>query len=451
MKISKTSIDELNATVRLKIEKQDYEATVNEKLKEYKKKANMPGFRKGMVPAGLIKRMYGKSVLAEQVNQILGSELSKYITEEKLNILGEPLPNAEEPMNIDFDTDEEFEFVFDLGLSPEINIDPEKAGELPWYEIEVDEDLVEKQIEGYTNRFGESIPAELVGEKETMNGDFVELDENGNPKENGIVADNVFVSPQLFHDEEIKSRFAGAKIGDVIKFNPKTAFANDHELAHLLKIKQEDVEVLNSEFNYTIAKINTFIPAPVNEDLFKKVYGEETTVKTIEEFREKIREELLANLKYSSEYKFLLDTKESFVKLADMKLPEEFLKRWLLETNKKVTKEQIDQEFEPFRKDLQWTLIKNKLIRENEIQVNEEDIREMASEMALMQFRQYGMFNVPAEYLENYANSILKNEEEKQRMIEKKSEDKVLSLIKEKAVVKPIKVTQKEFDDLFEK
>lgn len=451
MKISKTSIDELNATVRLKIEKQDYEATVNEKLKEYKKKANMPGFRKGMVPSGLIKKMYGKSVLAEQINQILGSELSKYISDEKLNILGEPLPNTEEPINIDFDTDEEFEFVFDLGLSPEFSVDLEKVNELSWYEIEVDEDLIEKQIEGYTSRFGENVPADQVGEKETTTGDFAELDENGNIKEGGIVAENVFVSPQLMKDEEIKSRFAGVKVGDVVKFNPKIAYANDHEVAHLLKIKHEDIEGLNSEFEFKISKINTFIPAEVNEELLKKVYGEETEIKTIEDFRQKIKEELQANLKYSSEYKFLLDAKDHLVEQAGMKLPEEFLKKWLLETNKKVTREQIDQEFEQFRKDLQWTLIKNKLIRENEIKVSQEDILAMASEMAKMQFHQYGMFNVPAEYLENYANSMLKNEEERQRMIEKKSEEKVLSLIKEKANVKSVKVSQKEFDDLFEK
>ena len=451
MKISKTSIDELNATVRLTIEKQDYEATVNEKLKEYKKKANMPGFRKGMVPAGLIKKMYGKSVLVEEVNHILGQELSKYISDEKLNILGEPLPNTEEPFKIDFDTDEEFEFVFDLGLSPEIKINFEEVEDLPYFEITVDADLVEKQIEGYINRFGENIPAEEVGEKETMIGDFVELDGDGNPKEGGITPANVQVSVQLIHDEEIKSKFIGAKVGDIVTFSPKTAFANDHEVTHLLKLKHDDVEPLNSEYNFTINKINTFIPAEVNEDLFKKVYGEGTEVKSIEDFRVKISEELQANLKYSSEYRFLLDTKEKLVNHVGMQLPEEFLKRWLLETNKKVTKEQIEEEFEHFRKDLQWTLIRNKLIRENEIKVNEEDIREMASEMAAMQFRQYGMFNVPAEYLENYANSILKNEEEKQRMIEKKSEDKVLTLIKDKVTVKPVQVSQKEFDDLFEK
>jgi trigger factor len=451
MKISKTSTDELNATVRLTVEKQDYEATVNEKLKEYKKKANMPGFRKGMVPIGLIKKMYGKAILVEQVNQILGHELSKYITDENLNILGEPLPNTEEPLNIDFDTDEEFQFAFDLGLAPEINLELNQIGEIPFYEIEVDEELIDRQIEGYTSRFGENIAAEEVGEKESMNGDFVELDETGNAKEGGITASNVFLSVGLIQDQDIKARFIGAKVGDVITFNPKTALANDHELSHMLKIKHEDVEGLNSEFSFTITKINTFIPAEINEELFKKVYGEEAEIKTLDEFREKIREELQANLKYSSEYKFLIDAKDRLVQMANPNLPEDFLKRWLEETNKKVTREQIDQEFEQFRKDLQWTLIKNKLIRENEIKVNEEDIKDMAAEMAMMQFRQYGMFNVPKEYLDNYANSILKNEEEKQRMIEKKAEEKVLNLVKEQAPAKPTKVTQKEFDDLFEK
>ena len=451
MKISKTSIDELNALVRITIEKQDYEATVNEKLKDYKKKANMPGFRKGMVPVGLIKKMYGKSALAEEVNHILSHELTKYITDEKLNILGEPLPNREEPTEIDFDKDEEFEFVFDLGLSPEINIDFEKVGDLPYYEINIDSDLIDNQIAGYTNRFGENIPAEEVGEKETTVGDFAQLDENGEILEGGITASDVQVAVQLIQDEEIKARLIGAKVGETIKFNPKIAFANDHEVAHMLKIKHEEIDSLSSEFNFTINKINSFIPAEVNEELIKKVYGDETEIKTIEEFREKISAELSANLKYSSEYRFLVDTKEKLTSYLSMQLPEEFLKRWLVETNEKVTLEQIEKEFDNFRKDLEWNLIKNKLFKENELKVSEEDIREMASEMALMQFRQYGMLNVPAEYLDNYANSILKNEEEKHRMTEKKVEDKVLALIKEKAGLKTIQLSQKEFDDLFEK
>jgi trigger factor len=261
----------------------------------------------------------------------------------------------------------------------------------------------------------------------------------------------VQLTVQLIRDEKIKELFIGAKVGEVIKFNPKAAFANDHEVAHLLKIKHEEVDSLNADFNFTINKINTFIPAEVNEELIKKVYGEETEIKTVDEFRGRIADELKANLKYSSEYRFLIDVKEKLTKHVSMPLPEEFLKRWLAETNKKVTAEQIEQEFGSFCKDLEWSLIKSKLFREYDLKVGEDDIRDMASEMAMMQFRQYGMYNVPAEYLDNYTNSILKNEDERHRMTEKKIEDKVLALIKEKAGIKNKQVTQKEFDDLFEK
>lgn len=211
MKISKTSIDDLNVLIRITIEKQDYESTVNEKLKDYKKKANMPGFRKGMVPANLIRRMYGKAVMAEEVNQILGRELTKYISDEKLNILGEPLPSKDEPLNIDFDKDEEFEFAFDLGLSPEITIDIEKIGKIPFYEISLEEELIDSQIQGYTNRFGMNEPAEQVGENETVIGDFIQLDDKGNIIEEGISAKDVQISVQLVKDDKIKKQFMGQK------------------------------------------------------------------------------------------------------------------------------------------------------------------------------------------------------------------------------------------------
>ena len=451
MKISKRSIDDLNVVVRIAIEKQDYEATVNETLKDYRKKANMPGFRKGMVPAGLIKKMYGKSALADEVNKLLSRELTRYITDQNLNILGEPLPSLTEQAVIDFDSDADFEFAFDLGLSPEIKVDFEKIGKLPYYEIVVDDQLINNQIQGYTNRFGENISAEVIGEKETTVGDFVQVDSDGNVVNGGISSSNVQMSVQLIKDEAIQSQFIGSRIGDVLKFNPKTALQNDHEVAHLLKIKDDEIESIAGDFNFTINSINTFVPAELDESIYKKVYGEETEVKTIDEFRQKIRAELESNLVYSSNYRFSLDTREVFTNAISMKLPEEFLKRWLVETNEKVTAEQIEEEFDHFRKDLEWTLIKNHLVKENEIRIEESDINDMAREMARMQFQQYGMSSVPDEYLDNYAKSILQNKEQKQKMVEKKVEDKVLELIKEKAGVDLKQVTQKEFDDLFEK
>lgn len=451
MKISKTSIDDLNVVVRIAIEKQDYEATVNETLKDYRKKANMPGFRKGMVPAGLIKKMYGKSALAEEVNKLLGRELTKYIVDENLNILGEPLPSVTEKAIVDFDKDADFEFAFDLGLSPVINVDYAKIGKLPYYEVIVDSNLIDNQIEGYANRFGENIPAEVVGEKETMIGDFAQLDAEGLVLESGIVSENVQVAVQLIKDEAIQKLFIGAKVGDVLKFNPRVAMANDHEVAHLLKVKDDEINAVEADFNFTISKINTFVPAVINEELIKKVYGDATEVKTIEEFREKILEELKSNNIYSSNYRFLVDAKAALTNAVAMKLPEEFLKRWLVETNDKVTAEQIEEEFANYRTDFEWTLIKTQLVKENGLKIDEQDITAMAREMALMQFRQYGMFNVPEEYLDNYANSILQDKDQKHRMTEKKIEDKVLELIKEKCGLETKPVTQKEVDDLFEK
>jgi trigger factor len=451
MKITKTSVDDLNVVVAITIEKQDYEATINETLKDYRKKANMPGFRKGMVPAGLIKKMYGKAALGEEVNKILSRELNNYISEQNLNILGEPLPNKSFETKFDFDNWGDFEFAFDLGLSPEINIDFEKIGKLPYYEIVVDEDVIDKQIDSYATRFGENIPAEEVGEKETTIGDFVQVDAEGGVVEGGVSVPGVQVAVQLIKEESIKQQFIGAKIGDIITFNPRVAYANDHEVTHLLKVKEDEIETVDTDFNFTISKINTFVPAEINEALIKKVSGEDTELKTVEEFRNKIAADLKANHIYSSNYRFMFDAKAVLTKELALQLPVAFLKRWLTETNDKITAEQIDEEFDHFRTDLEWTLIKSNLAKENGIRVVETDVTAMAREMAKMQFHQYGMFNLPEEYLDNYAKSILENKEQKQKMAEKIIEDKVLELIKDKSGIDIKEVTQKEFDGLFEK
>jgi len=451
MDITRTNIDDLNAVIKLSIEKSDYESTVNETLKDYRKKANMPGFRKGMVPAGLIKKMYGKAVLAEQINKILSSELNRYISEENLQILGEPLPNETEQKQIDFEHDETFEFVFDLGLSPVIDLDFKKTGKLPLYEIKIDEEMIDNQVEAFQNRFGANVDAEKSTEKDTLIGDLKQLNENGEVQAGGIHALDATVSIVLVKAKKAQNALIGKKAGDVIKLNPKTAFEDDTQLKQLLKIDDLQAEELTSDFELTISKVNTLVPAELNEDLFKKVMGPESDVTTIEQFREKIAEDLKANLGYSSDYRFLVDTKEILTNYVAMKLPEEFLKRWLVYSNEKITREQVDEEFSHFVKDLEWTLIRSRLAKDNNIRVGEADLTELARETAMMQFRQYGMFNVPDEYLDNYAKSILKNEEERHRLVEKKSEIMVLDFIKANAEIEIKKVSQKAFDDLFEK
>ena len=451
MHISRTNTDELNAVIRLSIEKSDYEATVNETLKDYRKKANMPGFRKGMVPAGLIKKMYGKAVLAEEINKMLSGELNRDIHDENLQILGEPLPNETEQKQISFDTDESFEFVFDLGLSPVIDIDFQKVGKLPFYEIAIDAEMIDNQVEAFRNRFGTYVDAETSTENDNLIGSLKQLDEKGEILEGGIQVEEAQVSLKMVLAKKVKSSLLGKKAGDVVKLNPKKAFENDHYLKQVLKIEDAQAESLTSDFELAVSKVNTFVPAELNEELFQKSLGGASDVTTVEQFKEKLAEDLKANLGYSSEYRFLVDTKEKLVNYVGMKLPEEFLKRWLVYSNENITKEQVEEEFPHFVKDLEWTLIKNRLSKDNHIQVGEADVVALAKETALMQFRQYGMFNVPDEYLDNYAKSILKNEEERHRLIEKKSESMVLEFIKANAELEVKSVSQKAFDDLFEK
>ncbi|MGQ8336005.1 trigger factor [Sunxiuqinia sp. A32] len=451
MNITKENINELNAIVTVKIEKSDYEVTVNDTLRDYRKKANMPGFRPGKVPAGLVKKMYGKAIVAEEVNKMLSQNLSKYLVEEKLNILGEPLPNEEKQASFDWDTTEDFEFVFDIAVAPEIEVKLDKRKKYPFYNIEVDEETIDKQIEAYTGRFGENVKVDESADKDTLRGDFVQLDAEGNELEEGIKAEQVIIAIDLMKDEEVKQAAIGKKAGDVMVFDPVKVYENKHEVGHLLNVSHEDAEKIEGDFKFTISEVLRFEKAELNEDLFKKAFGEDTEIKTEEEFRAKIKADLEDNFKLSSNYKFALDSRDILLDKIEMELPEEFLKRWIKATNEELTEEQIEQDFDNFMKDLRWQLIKDKLTKDNEIKVEDEDIKEGAKEMALSQFRQYGMSSVPDEYLNNYADQILQNEEERRRIVTKVQEDKIIEVIKENVNIDEKPISLEDFNKLLEK
>ncbi len=451
MNITKENINELNATLTVKIEKDDYEARVNEVLKDYRKKANMPGFRPGKVPAGLVKKMYGKAILADEVNKILSQNLTKYFVDEKLNILGDPLPNEEKQPEINWDKDDDFEFIFDVAVAPEFEVKLDKRNKFPYYNIAADEEMINKQVEYYTGRFGENTNVEEAGEKDLFRGDFVQLDSEGNEIENGIKAEKVVIATDTMKDEPLKKEFIGKKIGESVVFDPIKAYDNRHEVGHMLNLSHEDAEKVEGNFKFTIAEILHFKPAEINEDLFKKAFGENTEIKTEEDFRNKIKTELLENFKFSGDYKFALDSKEHLIEKVQIELPEEFLKRWIKVTNKNLTEEQIESDFEGFMKDLRWQLIKEKLIKDNGIKVEEEDIKDAAKKMASLQFSQYGMFNVADEHLENYASHILKDEKEKRRLFNKVEEDKILEVIKTKVSLEEKEISQEDFNKMLEK
>jgi len=450
MNITRENIDELNAILTVSIEKNDYEATVNDVLKNYRKKANMPGFRPGMVPAGLIKKMYGKAVLAEEVNKILSKSLTDYIRDEKLNVLGEPLPNEEKQPTIDWDSQTDYNFVFDIGIAPAINVSLTKDTKMPWYSIAADEDMVKKQLESYAGRLGENKVVDTVEEKDTVRGNFVQLDEEGNELEGGVKADQVVIAVDLMKDEEVKASFLGKQAGDVLVFDPVKTYENRHEVGHMLNISHEAAEELTGNFSFTIVEVLRFETAELNQELFSKIYGEGSGISTEEEFKAKIKAEIEENFIYSSNYKFALDSRDSLVKSISFDLPEAFLKRWIKATNEKMTEEQIENDFDSFMLDLKWQLIKDKIVKDNELQITEEDVRSLAKEMALMQFRQYGLNNVDDEHLENYADHMLKNEEERRKIVNRKQEDLIVATIKDKVSLDLKEVSYDEFNKMLE-
>jgi len=450
MNISRENIDELNAILTVSIEKNDYEATVNDVLKNYRKKASMPGFRPGMVPAGLIKKMHGKAALAEEVNKILSKSLTEFIQAEKLNVLGEPLPNEEKQTPIDWDTQSDFSFVFDVAFAPEIEVKLDKGTTMPFYSIEAGEEMVNKQLDAYAGRLGENKVVEIVGDKDTVRGNFVQLNEDGSELEGGIVAEKVVIAVDLMKDEAVKTSFLGKKAGDVIVFDPVTTYDNKHEVGHMLNISHEQAEVLSGNFSFTIVEVLHFEKAELNQDLFSKIYGEDSGITTEEEFKARVKAEIEENFVHSSNYKFALDSRDALLKEIQFNLPEAFLKRWIKVTNEKMTDEQIESDFDNFMTDLKWQLIKDRIVKDNELKITEEDVRELAKEMAAMQFRQYGLNNVGEEHLQNYADHMLKNEEERRKLVSRKQEDVIIATIKDKVTLEVKDISYDEFNKMLE-
>ena len=448
MNITRENIDAVNAVLKVDIEKADYEKTVADQLKEYRQKAVIPGFRPGKAPDGLIKRKYRIPVLVEEVNKLLSKKLSEYLVEQKLNLLGEPLPNEEQQKSINWESDENFEFAFDIALSPEIKVVLDANTEIKYYKIAVSDKMIDEQVEMAQSQLGENLPDEEIKEKSSVRGNFVQLDETGTEMEAGIKPENVLIAIDMIKDEEIRNSFIGKKKDDVVVFDPAKAYENRHEIKHMLNISQTEADELNSNFKFTVTEILKFEKAELNEDFFKKLYGEETEVKTAEDFRNRIKEEIEANLVYSSNHKFALDAHDTLIEQNSMELPEAFLKRWLIAINKEITVEQIEKEFDAFISDLKWQLVKDVIIKENELNVIAEEVQAFAVQMARAQYNQYGIFDIPEEQLESFAKMILEKQEETERIYKRLFEDKVIKTVKEKITIEETEVSQEEFNEM---
>lgn len=449
MNISRKDIDQNNAVITISVAKEDYAEKVEKALRDYRKKANMPGFRPGNVPIGLIKKMYGKAVKAEEINNIVSENLVKYIEENNLPILGQPLPSENEKLEFDFDTQDAFDFHFDVGLAPEFDVELDGKDKVPFYEIAVSDEMIDNQVKSYTSRFGKYEKVDVVEEKDMVKGQLVEL-ENGEVKEGGITVAEGVLTPSYMQDEEQKNLFVGKAIGEKIVFNPKKAYVNETEVSSLLKIKKEDVQELESDFQIEIGEITRYIDGEVNQELFDKAFGE-GVVNSEEEFRAKIAENIKEQLAADSEYKFNLDAREMLVKKhKDLQFPEAFLKRWLVDSNEEMTPEKVEEDYPKMIDDLIWHLTKDKIAKANEIKIELPDIEEYAKNVAKAQFAQYGMVGMGDDIIENYAKDMMKQEETVRNFIDRAAEEKVLVIIREKVKLDKKEISIEDFNKLFE-
>lgn len=451
MNISKENIDDLNAVLTLELVQEDYDERVTTVLKDYKKKANIPGFRPGKVPFGMINKMYRKPVLVEEINKLVSESISKYLTDEKLNILGEPLPHEGDRKEIDWDTDTSFEFKFDLGIAPEFELKITGKDKITSYVIKADDEVINQYIESYTQRFGENISVDgAIEEKDLLTASVEQLDENGEVKADGIKVDETRLAIDVIKDEATKNVILKAKKGNTLTLDLKKAYPSDAEISSMLNISKEEAVDLSGEFKVTINDILRFSNAEVNQELFDKVYGE-GNVKSEDEFKAKIAEEAAEGLKRDSEYKFKLDVRTALVKKFKNNLPDEFLKRWLFAINEgKFTMEDIEKDWDKFTEDLKWQLVKDKISTDNDLKVEEADLKAAAIDNARLQFSYYGMSNVPDEHLEQFAQRTLEDREQARKLAEGAIENKIIDFVRQNAKIDEKEISSEKFRKLLE-
>jgi len=447
MNILKEEIDALNAVLKVKIDKADYDPKVEETLKDYRKKAAIKGFRPGHAPASLINKLYRKPIIVDEVNKLISESLSKYLVEQKLNILGEPLP-SEQQKPIDWDTQENFEFAFDLGLVPEFELKLSKRDKVPYYTIKVDDKLREIYSDSYRRRNGSYKPVEVTAENDLVKATLNELNADESPKDGGVYVESASISIALVADENEKKKLIGIKAGDVLTIDTSKSFPNAADRAALLHIAKDKLAIVEPLFQATVTETQTFEKAELNQELFNKVYGE-GIVNSEDEFNSKLDEEISKNLVNESDYRLLIDLKDKLIDKFKIELPKDFLIRWLVAVNEgKHTHEQIESEFPMFEKDLKWQLIRDKVAMENNLTITEEEIHGFAMNFARNQFASYGMSQMPDEYLVSYADSVLKKEGEKRKIQEKLLEEKAVAIIREAIKLDEKEITTDEFNNL---
>lgn len=438
----------VSGIITVSLEEKDYQDKVKKDLKTIGQKHHIDGFRAGKVPEGLLRKMFGKQVLADVLNRETVDALFKYIEDNKLSILGEPL-SADESKEVDF-SQTDYTFKFEVGFAPEINLEVNKDITIPFYTITVDDDMVKRQSDAMTRRFGSQEPGDKVDESALVKGSVVELNQDGSVKEGGIAAENTILSMDYLKGTTEQEKFLGKAVGDKVVFNPKAAGKGSvADVASMLNIEKSEAENVESDFEFEIKEIIVLKPAELNQEFFDNVFGKDK-VKNEEEYYQATREMIASQLKLDSNYRFTIDTQKVLSdKVGALELPKEFLKKWLIKTNDKINEENVDAEYDRMVPAAEWQLIKEKVAKDLGVKVEEEDLKKEARMLAGQQFAQYGMTNVPEEYIEKYAKDFLDNKEYRQRLLDKAVDNKLFDAIKNAVSLEEKAVSADEFNKLF--
>ena len=438
MNISFENPDKVNGLLTITVEEADYQASVEKTLKDYRKKANYPGFRPGMVPMGLIKKQFGVSAKMDAINKLIGEQIYKYMQDNKIQMLGEPLPSEKQEAQ-DLEKPAPYTFAFDIAVAPEFKIELNGHNKIDHYTITVDDALIDRQVDMFASRSGSYEKAESYEDNDMLKGDLRELDEQGNTKEGGVTVEAAAIMPNYIKNEAQKALFNGAKLGDIITINPSEAYESEAEIASLLKVERDRVKDFKGNFSYQITDIQRYKKHPVDQELFDQMFGKDT-VKDEKAFREKIAEGLKVQLAVDADYKFILDVRAYCEKkVGKLQFPDALLKRIMLNNNKDKGEEFVEKNYEQSVKELTWHLIKEQLVAANQIKVDDADVLNAAKETARVQFAQYGMNNVPDEYVENYAKEILKKRENVDGLVDRAVDIKLTDALK-----KVVKLNEKE-------
>lgn len=449
MNVNFEKTDNVNGVLTISFKEEDYKDDYKKRLNEAGQQHPLKGFRPGHVPMGLLKKFYGPQVLADLIDRKVSKSLGEYIVENKIDVLGEPMLNKD--TKIDFNKDKDFTFIFDLGIAPEFECKLDKRVKIPYYNIEVSQEMVDKQNEALKKRFGKQVPGEVVDDEALVRGSMVELDENGNAKEGGIVVEKTVLSPKYLKDEDEKKKFIGKKVNDEVVFNPAKAVGESNtELASLLNIDKDKAADVKADFKMTITEILVNQPAEMNQELFDNVLGKDVA-KDEKTYLEKVKEMIGNQLKNDSNYRFTMDAERVLrKKVGELELPEAFLKRYLVATNKDADEKSVEENFDKTASQIKWQLIKEKVAKNLDVKIEAEDKLKMAKFYAAQQFAQYGMNNVPDDVIENYAHQILEKPEYSRDIENQAFEDKVYAAIKDAVAIDEKTVSVEEFNKLFE-